>query len=80
MKSLMILGSIVGFVIGISFGLVAQSSWPTTLWRACAAALFAGVLMRWWGRIWLNNLRESLQQQRHSRPAPAAATKNANKV
>lgn len=80
MKSLMILGSIVGFVIGTSFGMVAKSSWPTSLWRAGAAALFAGLLARWWGRIWMNSFRDALQQRRYVRSTPSAQTKPANKL
>ena len=64
MKALMILGAIVGFLIGAGFGLAASSSWPAALWKACAAALVAGVLTRWWGRIWIHGLRDSLQQRR----------------
>ena len=71
MKSLMILGAIVGFLIGTGFGLAGSSPWPDALWRACAAALAAGVLARWWSRIWLKSLRESLQERRAGRPAPS---------
>jgi hypothetical protein len=73
MKALIILGAIVGFLIGAGFGLAASSPWPSTLWRACAAALAACVLTRWWGRIWMQGLRDSLEQRR-TRRAPAAVT------
>lgn len=66
MKALMILGSIVGFVIGGAFGVAASSTGPTALWRACAAALIAAVLTRWWGRVWLAGLRDALER----RPQP----------
>jgi hypothetical protein len=69
MKALMILGALVGFLIGSSFGLAGRSSWPTALWHASAAALVAAVLTRWWCRIWLQGLQESLIQRRNSRPA-----------
>lgn len=73
MKALMILGSIIGFLIGTGFGLAGNSSWPTSLWRACAAALVAAVLARWWGRIWLESLRDSLRQRHSLRNVPSAA-------
>ncbi|HYG21193.1 MAG TPA: hypothetical protein VEH04_00315 [Verrucomicrobiae bacterium] len=79
MKSLMILGSIVGFVVGASFALASQSSWPTSLWRASAAALAGALLIRWWGRMWINGLRDSLQQRRYARPS-TPATKPNNKI
>jgi hypothetical protein len=75
MKALMILGAVIGFLIGCGFGLASQSPWPTALWRACAAALMAAVLTRWWSRIWLQGLRESLAQRHMVRPAPAILNK-----
>ncbi len=63
MKPLMILGALIGFGIGILFGLAEHGAWPSALWRASAAALIASVLMRWWGRVWLQNLRAAQQQQ-----------------
>ncbi len=70
MKSLIILGAIVGFLIGAGFGLASRSPWPAALWHACAAALVATVLTRWWNRVWLQGLRESQEQRRARRPAP----------
>ncbi len=79
MKSIMILGAIVGFLIGTGFGLAGSSPWPAALWRACAAALVAAVLARWWSRIWLHGLKESLHHRRtpSARSVPA---KTATKV
>lgn len=58
MKSLMILGGLLGFGIGVSLGLLQQSDWSSILWRSAAAAYGAGWLMRWWGGIWLRGLKE----------------------
>jgi len=69
MKALMILGAIVGFLIGSGFGLAGNTAWPATLWRACAAALVGGILARWWSRVCLNNLRDSLNDRRTLRAA-----------
>jgi len=70
MKALIILGAIVGFLIGAGFGLASDSPWPATLWHSCAAALVATVLTRWWSRVWLQGLRDSIDQRRAKRPAP----------
>jgi hypothetical protein len=78
-KALMILGSVVGFVIGAAFGIASNSPWPSALWRACAAALVAAVLTRWWGRVLLSGLSDSLHQ-RHMRRPPAATVKQATKT
>ena len=59
MKSLMILGGLIGLGIGLLFGLADNGQWPAALWRACAAALIGGVMLRWWGRVWVRNLREA---------------------
>ncbi|MEK7675874.1 MAG: hypothetical protein AAB676_08595 [Verrucomicrobiota bacterium] len=73
MKLLMVIGGLLGFVISLVIGLVQSSAWPSVLWRASAAALVAGILMRWWGRIWLTNLqqvtREHLVAQMKSKAA-----------
>jgi hypothetical protein len=78
MKALMILGAVIGFLIGSGFGLAGQSPWPTALWRACAAALVAALLTRWWSRVWIQGLKEVLDQRRHARPIPAAPLSKPN--
>ncbi|HWI59934.1 MAG TPA: hypothetical protein VNZ22_22080 [Bacillota bacterium] len=77
MKALMIFGAVIGFLIGSGFGLASSSPWPMALWRACAAALIAAVLTRWWSRVWIQGLREALEQRRHARPAAATVKENA---
>jgi hypothetical protein len=78
MKALIVLGAIVGFLIGAAFGLAGHSQWPDALWHACAAALAAGVLTRWWSRVWMQGLRDSLAQRQNPRrplnAKPAAKT------
>ncbi len=58
MKMLMILGGLLGFGIGISLGLARQSDWASMLWRSALAAYGAGLLMRWWGGVWMRSLKE----------------------
>lgn len=81
MKALMILGAIVGFAIGTGCGLALGNPWPSTLWKACAAALISAVLTRWWSEVLLRGLRESLENQQAaaatapSTPAPKSPAK-----
>jgi hypothetical protein len=63
MKALIILGAIIGFLTGAGFGLAGNSPWPNALWHACAAALAAAILTRWWSGIWIQSLRDSVEQQ-----------------
>jgi hypothetical protein len=72
MKAFIILGAIVGFLTGAGFGLAGNSPWPYALWHACAAALAAGILTRWWSRVWIQSLRDSLEQQQQRRAADNA--------
>ena len=77
MKALIVLGSIVGFLTGASLALAGNAPWPTALWRACVAALAAAILTRWWSKVWVQSLRDSLEQRHRPRPSnikPAAKT------
>jgi hypothetical protein len=59
MKKLMLLGAFLGFLIGLSFGVLQETPWPSVLWRASVAAAAAGLLLRWWGNQWVRGLREA---------------------
>ena len=63
MKLLMILGGCIGFGIGVSFGIASESGWPSTLWRAALTAYLAGLLMRWWGSLWMKSLKQVLLEK-----------------
>jgi ribose/xylose/arabinose/galactoside ABC-type transport system permease subunit len=63
MKRLMIMGGLVGFLIGAGFGLVQGVAWPELFLRASVATLAAGLLLRWWGRVWVRSLKESYDQR-----------------
>ena len=63
MKLLMLLGGLLGFSIGIAFGMIQGSSWSSVLLRASVSAYLAGVLMRWWGRVWLRSLHQAHTEQ-----------------
>ncbi|MBI3416257.1 MAG: hypothetical protein HY043_13265 [Verrucomicrobia bacterium] len=75
MKLLMILGGLIGFLIGITFGLVQESSWPSIFWRASIAAYASGVLMRWWGRAWVQGL-QAAHRERQFAQAKASTQNN----
>jgi hypothetical protein len=75
MKSFMIFGAIVGFLVGAGFSLADDCPWPTALWRACAAALVLAIFTRWWSRVWLQSLRDAVNQRRHARSNPPAKPK-----
>jgi len=66
MKTLMLTGGLLGFGLGLGFGLARQADWPAILWHASAGATVVGLLMRWWGRIWLRGLLDSVEQRRTS--------------
>jgi len=80
MKSFMILGSVVGFLIGAGFSLAGGCPWSTALWRAAVAALAVALLSRWWGRVWWQGLQEANEQRRHTRPLPTVNPKSAAKI
>lgn len=80
MKPFMILGSVVGFLIGVGFSLNAGCPWPTALWRAAAVALVVTILTRWWSYIWLQGLQETFEQKRHANQTPSVNTKPTAKI
>jgi len=80
MKSFMILGAIVGFLIGAGFSLLENCPPSTALWRACIGALAAAVLARWWSNIWLQGLHSAKEKRRHAPPASVVDSKPAIKI
>jgi hypothetical protein len=64
MKLIMVLGGLIGFGIGVGFSWAQGSSWPAIVWRAASAALAAGLLLRWWGRVWVQALSDSQRERR----------------
>lgn len=80
MKILMILGGLLGFLIGAGFGLAQTSAWPDALWRASVTALGGGLLLRWWGRMWIQCFVQAQQEKfATAEPAEAAAISNKGK-
>ena len=78
-RTLMILGALTGFSIGIGFGLARQGDAKWVFLKACIAAYAAAILMRWWGRIWIRSIREMHQEQAASesdRPTETTTTEN----
>ena len=62
-RTLMLLGALTGFAIGIGFGLARQGDSKWIFLKACVAAYLAALLMRWWGKIWIRSIREMHQEQ-----------------
>jgi hypothetical protein len=59
----MVLGGVLGFALGSAVALAQGCSWPSVLWRASVAAYVAGILLRWWGRIWLDGWKQILDEK-----------------
>lgn len=74
MKLIMVLGGLIGFAIGLGFSWAQGSPWPSVVWRAAIAALLSGVLLRWWGRLWI----QCLQQSRRERMAASRKAELSN--
>ena len=74
MKKMMTIGGLAGFGSGILLGLAQDCSWPAILWRSSVAAVAAGLLLRWWGKIWMLSLQQSYFEQVAASVAPAVQT------
>ncbi len=78
MKTLMILGGMIGFLAGLSLGLAQTSAWPDAFWRASVTALAGGLLLRWWGRMWLRCLIQAQEAKLTAAAATAATPTKSN--
>jgi hypothetical protein len=63
MKFALILGAMTGFAVGVLSGLAVSSSWQTCLINGCVGAIALALLLRWWRKVWVASLMESLHQQ-----------------
>jgi hypothetical protein len=63
MKLLMSLGGLIGFGLGALAGWLQGCAWPEVFWRACVAAVLAGIVLRWWGRVWIKSLEAAVQER-----------------
>jgi membrane associated rhomboid family serine protease len=66
MKLIMVFGGLIGFAIGVGFSWAQGSPWPSVVWRAAIAALLAGLLLRWWGRLWIQCLQQSQRERQEA--------------
>jgi hypothetical protein len=62
MKSLLLIGGVLGFAVGAGFSLMEADSGASTLLHGCVTAYVAALLARWWGRSWRKSLEEALAQ------------------
>jgi hypothetical protein len=79
MKSMMILGAMAGFLLGAGSSYAGNCTHSTIFWHASVTAWAAGILARWWGRIWFESLADALEQQRRAR-LKASETKTTAKA
>jgi len=66
MKALTILGAMIGFLTGVGLALAVQSPWPEAFWRGGVAALGGGLLLRWWGRLWVEGWQQTLRARQQA--------------
>lgn len=79
MKLMMITGGLVGFSLGLGLGWVRDAAWPSILLRASVAAYVGGMLLRWWGRLWIKEWESALKQRPGASAGAAAETAVASK-
>lgn len=75
MKALTILGAMIGLVTGLGFALAARSPWPEAFWRGIAAAVVGGLLLRWWGGLWMAGWQQTLRSREHAEKTARADSK-----
>jgi hypothetical protein len=80
MKLLTILGALIGFSVGVGVGMARANEWSGIFWRATLSAVAAGLLLRWWGHLWLQcwdtaNKERAAEAAKAAAPAPAPETR-----
>jgi hypothetical protein len=66
MKSLLLVGGLLGFGIGMGCGIMQGDSVGSILWHGCLAAYVMAMLLAWWGRTWRKNHHEALHERENS--------------
>ena len=76
MKSLMLVGAVLGWGVGMGASYSQGNPWPACFWHGCLAAYLTALLMRWWGRAWRKSLQQSLLEREEAEHAiiPAVVT------
>jgi hypothetical protein len=82
MKSLLLLGGLLGWGVGMGISLNQGDSLMTCLWHGCLAAYLTALLMRWWGRTWRKSLEQSLHERQEAENAilPSATTPKVSRL
>ena len=74
MKLLTILGALIGFSVGVSIGVARGNEWSGIFWRATLSAVASGLLLRWWGNLWIQCLAASNRDRAEQAAKAATAT------
>lgn len=77
MKLVLLLGGIIGFGIGMLFGIAQSSGWPDVIWKSCVATYVGALLMKWWGKVWIRCLYESMQEKKKNSKQETPVTQEA---
>lgn len=59
MKLWLLIGAMLGFGLGLGFGLVRDKTLGAVVLQSCVMLYLGAWLMRWWGRGWERAWRES---------------------
>jgi len=74
MKSLLLVGGLIGWGLGMGFSYYQGSTWPACLWHGCVAAYLSALLMRWWGRVWRTSLAQSVREREQAQETMLTTT------
>jgi hypothetical protein len=74
MKSLLLVGGLMGLGLGTGISYLQGTAWPACFWHGCVAAYLSALLMRWWGRVWRKSLEQSVQEREQAQSAIVPTT------
>jgi len=74
MKSLLLVGGLMGWGLGMGFSYLKGTAWPACFWHGCVAAYLSALLMRWWGNVWRKSLEQSIQEREQAQDSMVPTT------
>jgi hypothetical protein len=66
MKSLLLIGGVLGFLGGFVFSFIQKEPWLACLWHGGLSAFLSSLLLTWWSEAWSQNMKDSTPERQNA--------------